>query len=338
MKPAPWFTCAFAALALTCPSLPAHAEGKTVQVAYLPLMAIAPLFVMEQEGWAKEAGIDLALTKFSSGPAIIQALGSGKFDAVYMSVSPVLVAKSAGIDLKIIAASGFESHAFVATGKLSEVFTGAATPKAAFEAFAKANGRPAKIGSLPKGSMPDTLLRYYIEQNGLSSSEVQILSQGEEAVRQAVLAGAADGALMPEPIITIIEQKVPSAKVVADGHKLMAGHPGFVLAVRSGFARENPEIVAKLAGLNDRAVSFIQVDPGKSTDDIFAFFGKGLIEKDVMAAALTSPYNPPLKNLADIVSGAQILQDYQVKIGVQAKPVDLGELFDTRLPTKKAEN
>lgn len=320
---------AFALLASAFPgaSLPARAEPVGIEVAYLPLMGIAPLFVMDQEGWAKQAGLDLKLTKFSSGPAIIQALGSGKFDGVYMAVSPVLVAKSAGVDLKIVAASGRESHAFLAAGKLADAFKDAPSPKAAFSAFAKANGRPAKVASLPRGSMPDTLLRYYMEQSGLTAEDVQILSQGEEQVRQAVLAGAADGALMPEPIITILERKMPSAKVIADGHALMAGHPGFVLALRSSFIDQHPDAAAKIAALNTRAAAFIQADPEKAADDIFAFFGKGLIDKEIMVAALKSPYNPPLDRLSDIVSGSRNLQDYLLKIGSQTKPVDIDALF-----------
>lgn len=327
-----WTTRILAALALAATTLPvsgvpARAEPVTVEVAYLPLMGIAPLFVMDQEGWASAAGIDLKLTKFSSGPAIIQALGSGKFDGVYMAVSPVLVAKGAGVDLKIVAASGRESHAFLAAEPLARAFGDTASPKAAFVAFAKANGRPAKIASLPRGSMPDTLLRYYMEQNGLTAEDVQILSQGEEQVRQAVLVGAADGALMPEPIITILERKMPTSKVIADGHALMAGHPGFVLAMRTSFIEQHPEAAAKLAALNVKAAAFIQANPDKAADDIFAYFGKGLIDKDIMVAALKSPYNPPLDRLSDIVGGSKSLQDYLLKIGSQAKPVDIDALF-----------
>ncbi|MEP9347465.1 ABC transporter substrate-binding protein [Xanthobacter sp. KR7-225] len=318
---------ALSAFALSLSSLPGRSEPTTVEIAYLPLMGIAPLFVMDQQGWTREAGLDLKLTKFSSGPAIIQALGSGKFDGVYMAVSPVLVAKAAGVDLKVVAASGRESHAFLAAGPLAGTFKEAASPKAAFAAFAKANGRPAKIASLPRGSMPDTLLRYYMEQNGLTAEDVQILSQGEEQVRQTMLAGAADGALMPEPIITILEQKMPAAKVIADGKALMAGHPGFVLALRSSFIDRNPDAALKLAALNTRAAAFILANPDQAADAIFAFFGKGLIDKDVMVAALKSPYNPPLERLSDIVSGSKDLQDYLLKIGSQTKPVDIDALF-----------
>ncbi len=51
----------------------ASADTK-LKVAYIPIMPMAQLFVMEGEGWTEEAGLDLELTKFSSGSAIVQAI------------------------------------------------------------------------------------------------------------------------------------------------------------------------------------------------------------------------------------------------------------------------
>lgn len=308
-------------------SAPARAETVKVEVAYLPVLGIAPLLVLEAQGWARAEGIDLQLTKFSSGPAITQALGSGKFDAVTMAVSPVLVAKAAGVDLKVVAVSGVEQQTFIAGSALAKAVSSASSPAAGFAAFAKANGRPAKIGTLPKGSMPDTALRHYIEKNGISPESAQIVSQGEEAVRQAAITGAIDGAVIPEPLVTIISEKLPGSQVVADGKVLFAGHPGFVLALRSAFVEQHPKTAAKLAALNDRAVAFIKADPDKAAENILQFFGQGLIEKATLVAALKSPYNKQGDGFAAFRDNTNILQDYQVKIGVQSAPVDLDKLF-----------
>lgn len=81
-----------------------------------------------------------------------------------MAISPVLVARAAGVDLKVVAVSGVEQQTFIAGSGLAAAVSSAANPAAGFSAFAKASGRPAKIGTLPKGSMPDTALRHYIEK------------------------------------------------------------------------------------------------------------------------------------------------------------------------------
>ncbi|MCR6735416.1 MAG: ABC transporter substrate-binding protein [Afipia sp.] len=305
----------------------ARADTVKVEVAYLPVLGIAPLLVLEAEGWARAEGLDLQLTKFNSGPAITQALGSGKFDAVTMAISPVLVARAAGVDLKVVAVSGVEQQTFIAGSGLAAAVSSAANPAAGFSAFAKASGRPAKIGTLPKGSMPDTALRHYIEKNAIGADAVQIVSQSEEAVRQAAITGAIDGAVIPEPLVTIIKEKLGGSQVIADGKGLFAGHPGFVLALRSTFVDQNRKAAAKLAVFYDRAVAFIKANPDRAADDILQFFGKGLIDKATLVAALTSPYNQQGDGLTQFVDGTEKLQDYQVKIGVQPAPVDLGQLF-----------
>ena len=66
------------ALALTAllPStaLAQNDETTTLEVGYMPILPVAQLFVMEGAGWTDEAGLDLELTRFSSGPAMVQAL------------------------------------------------------------------------------------------------------------------------------------------------------------------------------------------------------------------------------------------------------------------------
>ncbi|BAE50667.1 ABC transporter substrate-binding protein [Paramagnetospirillum magneticum] len=317
---------AAASLALL-PSV-ARAEPVTVDVGYVPFVAIAQLFVMESEGWAKEAGIELKLTRFNAGPALVQALASGKFDATYMAVSPVVVARAGGIDLKIVATNGIESVSFVGTGALAEAYAKTATPAEAFARFRKETGRPAKIAALPKGTIPDTAIRYYLAANKVADEDVQILGQGEEQVRQAVLAKAADGAAMPEPVITIVLQKDPTAKVLANGKQLMPGHPGFVLSLRESFIKAHPDTARKLVELNARATELIRKDPKRAAKDVLQHMGKGLIEEDVMVAALSSPYNPITDDPNLILSSTETLQDFQLQIGAQAKKVPNAELFD----------
>ena len=72
---------------------PASAQTK-LDVANIPIMPMTQLFILEQEGWAKEAGLDLKLTNFSSGPAIVQAIASGKFDVIYFGIGPAMVAQA----------------------------------------------------------------------------------------------------------------------------------------------------------------------------------------------------------------------------------------------------
>ena len=63
----------------------------TLEMAYMPIVPCSQLFVIEGMGWAKEAGINLELTRFSNGPAIVQAIASGKMDIMCFGIGPAMV-------------------------------------------------------------------------------------------------------------------------------------------------------------------------------------------------------------------------------------------------------
>ncbi len=93
---------AFAATVLLSVS-PARA-AVTLEMAYMPIVPCSQLFVMEGMGWTKKAGINLKLTRFPNGPAIVQAIASGKMDAMCFGIGPAMVTRGKGIKLKVIAA------------------------------------------------------------------------------------------------------------------------------------------------------------------------------------------------------------------------------------------
>ena len=61
------------AMMTALPAAKARAETK-LEMAYMPIVPCSQLFVMEGMGWTKEAGLNLELTRFPNGPAIVQAI------------------------------------------------------------------------------------------------------------------------------------------------------------------------------------------------------------------------------------------------------------------------
>ena len=307
----------------------ALAEPLKVELAYIPYVSVAQLYVMDGEGWDKEAGIDVVATKFRSGPAMVQALASGNFHGVYVAASPVVVARAAGVDLKIVAANGVEPAQLLGLGPLAEAFAKTKTPAEAFALFRKEQGRPAKIGALPKGTILDTALKHYLKTSNVAPGDAEVTSiGGEDQLQQALLANAIDGAVIPEPLLTIAHEKNPAAKVVATGKQLMPGHPGFVLALRESFIKEHPQEAAKLVALHNRATDLIRKDPIRAARDAQQYIGKDLVPEYVMVAALISPYNPLTFDPKATIDGTEALQNFQMEIGAQPKKVPTADLFD----------
>ncbi|HYF55585.1 MAG TPA: ABC transporter substrate-binding protein, partial [Salinarimonas sp.] len=132
------------------------------RVGVIPILATAPVFVAEREGWLKEAGLAPAITTFESGPNMIQALASGTLDIYVAGVAPLGVARARGIDVKVVAATAIEENVFVAGGKLARFFEPGVPKADSFKRYRAATGAPARLATQPLGSVPNTTLQHWL--------------------------------------------------------------------------------------------------------------------------------------------------------------------------------
>lgn len=79
------------------------AELTKLRVSILPIVDTAPLFAAKKEGYFKQEGIEVDTSRVVSGTAGIPGAVAGAYDIVYTNIVSVLLAKSQGIDLRIIA-------------------------------------------------------------------------------------------------------------------------------------------------------------------------------------------------------------------------------------------
>jgi NitT/TauT family transport system substrate-binding protein len=308
--------------------LPAQAETTTLEVGYLPILPMAQLFVMQGEHWDKEAGLALTTTRFQSGPALIQALIAGAFDVVYVGIGPVMVARANGVDLKVVAANGVEQVELLAHGTLAKEAAMRPDPASLFNVFRRISGRPARLATLPKGSVPDTVLRYWLKQSKVADADVEILGMGEDRVQQMMLAGTVDAASANEPVLTLIQESDTQSRVLATGGKLIPNQPGAVLAVRERTLAAHPEAIAALVRLHIRATELLRKEPQRAAVHIREAIGPGLIELDTVLHALKSPAMQPIADPHRIIEATRAMQSFQLEIGVLPKPVDVDRLFD----------
>lgn len=315
----------------------ASAQTK-LKVAYIPIMPMAQLFVMEGEGWTKEAGLELELTKFSSGPAIVQAIASGNFDLMYFGIGPAMVSRARGVPIKVVASNVIEQIALITRGEFGKTMAAAASPAEGVRKFTEETGRKPRIASLPKGSVPDTVFRHWlIKIAGLSEDDIDIIGMGAGKVQQAMLTKSVDAASILEPIVTIIGDRLPDAQIVAKGGEMLANQPGAVVAVRENVIAANPDAVQKLVDLHVRATELINTDPDRAAKHIHAFLGQGLIPVEVIQRALRSEISNFVADPEAIIPATKVMHDFSAEIGTLKKPVPLDELFDDSFYKKVAK-
>jgi NitT/TauT family transport system substrate-binding protein len=326
------FLIAGAALAAAAPFAgAARAQGVAARVGYIPIVGTAPFFVANGEGWLKQAGLDTTVTAFESGPHMIQALASGTIDIYVAGVAPLAVARSRGVDIRVVASTAVGENVVVTAPSLTKFFTDGVAPAAAFKAFRAATGKPARLATQPPGSVPDTVLEYWLwEVAKVDKADVAIVPMGIDATQQAILAGAVDGGTVREPALSILQTRNPQIKLVAGGEEVFPGQPGTVAAVSGAFATKHPEAVQTLVDGLVKAAALLKADPDKAAPHVAAALGKGIVDPALIRKALVSPASRFEIDLRKIIEPARAMQAYQVKLGSLDKEASFDGLFETQ--------
>jgi NitT/TauT family transport system substrate-binding protein len=324
----PLLTLAAAAFAALVAAAPAFAQTQ-VRVGVIPVLGVAPIFVVDKEGWAKEAGFDFKFTTFESGPVMIQALASGTLDVYVAGVAPLGVARSKGIDIRVVTSTAVEEMTVAAGAKLAPSFEPGVAPAQALKDFRAANGKPARLATQPPGSVPHTTLVHWLTQViKADKADYEIVPMGIDATQQALLTGAVDGATIREPTDTIVQQRDPRIKIVALGGEMFPNQPGTVVAFSGAFLSKNQAGVQKLVDALVKADKLIKAEPKRVAPYVEAALGKGLIDAATIEKALASPASKFTADPRVIMEATKKMQSYQVSIGTLEKDVPLDGLFD----------
>ena len=299
----------------------------TLEMAYMPIIPCSQLFVMEGMGWTKKAGINLKLTKFSSGPAIVQAIASGKMDMMCFGIGPAMVTRGKGVKLKVVAAGITEQIAVIAQGELVKYFEKYGA-KEALRKFAKDKGRKVKIASFPKGSVPDTVTRHWlIKSLGMDLDEVELIGMGSAKVQQALLSRSVDAAGILEPTLTIVEEKLKDAKIVVWAKEMMKGQPGSTIAVREEVLVKHRPAIVEFVKLHIKATKLLKEHPELAAKYVNDFIGKGLLEESTVLNALKSPSSNFAADPNSILEQTEYMANFQKNEKLNTK-VSTDGLFD----------
>ncbi len=305
------------------------AELTEVTVGYMPILPVAQCFIVEGLDWAKDAGLRFDMVRFPNGPAMVQALASGKLDIMYFGIGPAMVARSRGIDIKVLASNIVEQIAFIADPKLASHYD-AADPATMFSQFQTKENRRVKIATFPTGSVPDTVLKHWIiEMLDMDIEDVEILAMGADQVLQAMLAGKVDAAAILEPVLTIVQERRPDIRVLARSAEMFPNQPGAVLAVRSEFMEAHPEQIEKLVALHIKATDYLVENPQEAASVIQKFIGQGLVPVETIEKALRSPSTNFISDVHAIIEPTETMYRFQLEQGSIQQELDLSTLFDT---------
>ena len=320
-------------LAIVASASPARAE--TARIGYIPVMGAAQIFVAEKEGLLKAAGIEPKFITFESGPAAIQALASGTLDIYVAGVAPLAVARSKGVDVKVVAATAINEMTAVAGAKLAPFFKPGVTTAQALKEFHSQTGKAARFATQPPGSVPHTTLVHWLaEVAKADKADYEVITMGIDATQQALLAGAVEGSTLREPAVTVSLLRDTRLKIVATGGEMFPNQPGTVVAIAGAWFGKNQDSVQKLVAGIVEATRILQQEPARAAAPIEAALGKGIVDRATIEKAIASPASKFTSDPRAIIDSFAAMQAYQVKIGSLDREYPLDGLFDASFYVK----
>lgn len=168
----------------------------------------AGLYLAEEFGYFREAGLAVDMRRMDSAPSLLAAIATDRLDVAGISVTPGLFASvQRGLDLRVVGDKqsirpGFSATRLVARkdlvrGTIAETLHGL-------------EGRTVAVSA--KASMVYMLLRDLLAENGMSLSNLRVVDLSYPNMLAAFAGGAIDAAVDLEPFLS---QAIVSGRVAA---------------------------------------------------------------------------------------------------------------------------
>jgi NitT/TauT family transport system substrate-binding protein len=238
------------------PAAGQQATTVPLKVGTLPIIELLPLFVGKDEGFFREAGLDLELTTLAGGAAGIPALESGSLNIMYSNLVSVLQAVEQGLDLRI-----------VAPGSLNAVNPQADTARylvladSGIEKLADLRGKRIAINNLR--NVNELYAMALLETVGLKASDYTLTEMPFPEMVDALLNNQVAAVVEAEPFIAIL---LDSGKVRDLGSAYAEIHPRFYLAHYVALQRwvdRNQDTVQRFQRAYFRSVDYLNQNRDK---------------------------------------------------------------------------
>lgn len=251
------------------------AELTTLRLGFFPNVTHAPAMVGLQDGLFKEAldplGIKVAPQLFNAGPEAVTALFADSIDIAYVGPNPTINAwaQSQGDAVRVISGAASGGASLVVSKDITS----------------PADLKGTTLATPQLGNTQDVALRYWLKQQGYTTDtegggDVSILPQSNSEALASFQNGDIDGAWVPEPYATLMEEA--GAHVLVDERSLWPKGQ-FVttdIVVRTEFLNEHPDVVKAFLDGQVASVEAIKKDPQAAQEavnnSLTALTGSGL--------------------------------------------------------------
>jgi len=246
--------CSSAPLSQSQASGSAAAGGEQkIQVGVIPIVDVAPIYLGQQQGFFKDEGLALDLVPAQGGAAIVPAVTSGTMDFGFSNVSSLLLAKSKGLDIKVVSAGNSS------TGEQGKDFGGILVGKdSTISSATGLAGKTVAVNTL--NNINDTTVRESVRKAGGDPSSVKFVELAFPDMQAALERGQVDAVQVVEPFLTLgtgAGDKLLSSNYVDTAKDLTVG----TYFTTGSNVSSKPDVVKKFTAAMEKSLKYAQDNP-----------------------------------------------------------------------------
>ena len=297
----------------------------SVTVAYVPIYPNMQHYVMEQEEYYEDVPADITIERFSSGPSVVKAFASGDVDVALFGITPAMVLVDKGTDAAILAANSRNGFKFMGTTELLDRYE--QEGPAMFDRFEEEHGRKVRFGAPPDGSVPDIVLRYWIQED-LDAGEMESVVDKSKVppakAVQTIQSGDIDATIIQEPFATLIDQDDGFGELAWSGN-ILENHPVTVLFANQQVL-DDSDVARSLVEQHIAATEFTADSPDAAAACAASVIGSGVSE-DLATTAMDSQASDFFSNPHTITDQTATMGEFVANVGNIEEPVATADLF-----------
>jgi NitT/TauT family transport system substrate-binding protein len=227
-----------------------------VTVGVIPIVDVAPIYLGIQQGFFSDRNLDVTMESGQGGAAIVPGVVSGQFQFGFSNVTSLILARSKGLPLKMVAAGNSS------TGEDGKDFSAVVVKKdSPIASAADLAGKTVSVNTL--NNIGDTTIRQSIKKDGGDPSAVKFVELPFPDMPAALAEGRVDAAWVVEPFLTIAKKQgareVASNMVDTDRETMVAAY-----FTSEKLLRSDPDLVKRFTEAMKESLDFAQKNPDQA--------------------------------------------------------------------------
>ncbi|WP_417218263.1 ABC transporter substrate-binding protein [Arthrobacter sp.] len=285
-----------------------------LEVGVIPIVDVAPIYLGVKEGIFEKEGLDLKLTPAQGGAAIVPAVTSGQMDFGFSNITSMIVGRSKGLPIKMMAPGGST------TGDTKADFASVMTkPDSGIKDIAGLAGH--KVGVNTLNNISDSTISEAVKQAGGDYTSIHFVEMAFPDMTAQLAKGNVDAIAAVEPFVTMSEAD-GNVPVFSNYAEPVDDLTVAVYFSTDQYVAEHPETAAKFVRAMKASQQFAQQNPEK----VKAILPEYTTLKPEVIEKLTLPtYNTEV-NEASI----QQVADISLDRGLIEKKPDMDKLLPTK--------